>query len=322
MDRDERGFKSGKCNQAVALATAMLMATLMSMPLAQAGAFDDLTRNVTQSVSDAARRGVDSVSNGISSAVSKATTPSAEAAPAANAPSAVAGPTLPGSNGCLKVKTRGDVSDLTNTCTTPTWLLYNWGSDACMQQNISPARSIIIPTAATIRGVCHNFTDPTSGPGQCACKAGNSIAEAGSTPTATEAKAGQDKLAKGVADFHKQCVTNSQLNGLHDCECLTEGYRQRAIRTASTTILPSKEQNELLQTCPASQQVTKAWVFQTCDDYMQHKRSDHVEFCSCTGERFATQYRASPLNNMRAINALKTEAMKACGLADQSHNVR
>lgn len=144
--------------------------------------------------------------------------------------------------------------------------------------------------------------------------------EAGATPTAAGAKVAPDKLAKGVADFHTQCMNSSQLNGLHECECLTEGYRERATRSGST-ILSMKDQNALLQTCPASHEVTKAWVFQSCDAYMQHNRSDHVEFCNCTGDTFATRFRASPLSGLRQIEALRKESMLGCGLADKSHNL-
>lgn len=320
MQKGTGGLESGKRNLAVALAWALSTALLMSSSLAHAGAFDDFTKSVTQSVSDAARKGVDSVSEGISSAVGKATTPTTEAAPApASAP---AGATVPGSNQCLKINPRGDVSDLTNTCAVSVWILFTWiPRDGCVQEIVPPGQSRILATAAKIHGVCRHDTYPIKGPDQCGCKAGDSIAEAGSTPTAAAVKSGQDKLAKGVADFHTQCVNSSQLNGLHECECLTEGYRQRATRSGST-ILSMKDQNELLQTCPASHEVTKAWVFKSCDDFMQHKRSDHVEFCNCTGDHFANKVRVTPPFNLRQTEALRKESMQACGLADTSHNLR
>jgi len=306
----------------VAMQTVGLILLLASMPL-RAGMLDDITRNVSESVSNATRKGVDSISQSVSSAIDKATTPAADAAPAdGQVAGAQAGATVAGSNQCLKINPRGDVSDLTNTCAVPVWIMFTWQPrDGCVQEILGPRQSRIMATAAKIHGVCRNETYPIKGPGQCGCKAGDSIAEAGSTPTAAATKVGQDKLAKGVADFHSQCLNTSQLNGLHECECLTEGYRQRATRSGST-ILPMKDQNELLQTCPASHEVTKAWVFQSCDGFMQHKRSDHVEFCNCTGDNFATRFRANPLNNLRQIEALRKESMQSCGLADTSHNLR
>ncbi|HCS41835.1 MAG TPA: hypothetical protein DIW52_03265 [Pseudomonas sp.] len=307
----------------VAMQTIGLILLLASTPL-RAGMLDDITRNVSDSVSNATRKGIDSLGQGVSSAIDKATTPAAEATPApaaAEVASVPAGATVPGSNQCLKINPRGDVSDFTNTCAIPVWIVFTWQPrDGCVQEIVGPGQSRIMATAAKIHGVCRNETYPIKGPGQCGCKAGDSIAEAGSTPTAAAVKAGQDKLAKGVADFHTQCVNSSQLNGLHECECLTEGYRQRATRSGST-ILSMKDQNELLQTCPASHEVTKAWVFQSCDAFMQHKRSDHVEFCNCTGDYFATKFRATPLFGLRQIEALRKESMQACGLADKSHNL-
>jgi hypothetical protein len=200
-----------------------LILLLASAPL-RAGMLEDITRNVSDSVSNATRKGVDSLSQSVSSAIDKATTPADETAPA-------------------------------------------------------------------------------------------------TAPAAAATQAGQDKLAKGVTDFHKQCVNSSQLNGLHECECLTEGYRQRATRSGST-ILSMQDQNELLATCPASHEVTKAWVFQSCDAFMQHKRSDHVGFCNCTGDRFATRANANPPITLRQTEAMRKEAMQSCGLADTSHNLR
>lgn len=208
-----------------------LILLLASAPL-RAGMLEDITRNVSDSVSNATRKGVDSLSQSVSSAIDKATTPADETAPAT------------------------------------------------------------APAASAAGG-----------------------------PTAAATQAGQDKLAKGVTDFHKQCVNSSQLNGLHECECLTEGYRQRATRSGST-ILSMQDQNELLATCPASHEVTKAWVFQSCDAFMQHKRSDHVEFCNCTGDRFATRANANPPITLRQTEAMRKEAMQSCGLADTSHNLR
>jgi len=298
-----------------AMQTIGLILLLASTPLS-AGMLDDITRNVSDSVSNATRKGIDSLGQGVSSAIDKATTPAAEGA------STPAGATVPGSNQCLKINPRGDVSDVTNTCAVPVWIVFTWiPRDGCVQEIMPPGQSRILATAAKIHGVCRNETYPIKGPGQCGCKAGDSIAEAGSTPTVAAVKAGQDKLAKGVADFHTQCVNSSQLNGLHECECLTEGYRQRATRSGST-ILSMKDQNELLQTCPASHEVTKAWVFQSCDAFMQHKRSDHVEFCNCTGDYFATKVRTTPNVTLRQTEALRKESMQACGLADQSHNLR
>lgn len=64
-----------------------------------------------------------------------------------------------------------------------------------------------------------------------------------------------------------------------------------------------------------------AGVYKSYDDYMQHVCSDHAQFYGCSADRFATQFRARPDSNLRKVEALRHESMKACGLADQSHNL-
>ena len=68
------------------------------------------------------------------------------------------------------------------------------------------------------------------------------------------------------------------------------------------------------ETCPASKDTTYSWIYRSCDDYMQHKRSDHAAFCACTAERFSSTYLSHPNSNLRKVEALRRDSMKACGL--------
>lgn len=58
-----------------------------------------------------------------------------------------------------------------------------------------------------------------------------------------------------------------------------------------------------------------------CRRHFQHVRSDHAQFCGCTADNFATQFRARPNSAVHKVEALRKESMIACGLADQSHNL-
>jgi len=174
MHKSKGGFESGKRNLAVALACVISMASVMSSSLAHAGAFDDLTKSVTQSVSDAARRGVDSVSDGISSTVTKATTPTAEAAPASGAAAVPTG--VPGSGPCYSTKFVNPVIHVTNTCSYPIWVLWKSNQEKiCKQTNVDPGKFRPIPAKIGIFGVCRSRTNITAAAGRCECAAGDEV---------------------------------------------------------------------------------------------------------------------------------------------------
>jgi hypothetical protein len=131
----------------------------------------------------------------------------------------------------------------------------------------------------------------------------------------------QDQIDKGAKGYYDNCaIHTTYLRNLHDCNCLTEGYKQIATAKRSTQLSP-EEQNRIGQTCPAPKATTYAWVYKTCDDYMQHVRTDHAEFCGCTAEHFSTTFQSQPNSKLRKVEALRAESMKACGLADRSHNI-
>ncbi|MFM0198728.1 hypothetical protein PQR53_02465 [Paraburkholderia fungorum] len=131
----------------------------------------------------------------------------------------------------------------------------------------------------------------------------------------------QDQIDKGAKAYYDNCaIHTTYLRNLHDCNCLTEGYKQAATARRSTQ-LSTEDQYRIGQTCPAPKATTYAWVYKTCDDYMQHVRTDHAEFCGCTAERFSSTFQSQPNSNLRKVEALRAESMKACGLADRSHNL-
>lgn len=130
----------------------------------------------------------------------------------------------------------------------------------------------------------------------------------------------QAQIDTEVEQFHRNCTTsNAYLRSLHDCECLTRGERT-ALETNRSTQPTTDQKYQLGQTCPAAKKVTYDWVYKSCDDYFQHNRTDHVQFCGCTAERFSTSFGAHPNSNLRMVEALRRESMQACGLSDRSHN--
>jgi hypothetical protein len=168
------GFESGTRQLAVVVASALSMAALMIPSPAHAGALDDFTRNVTQSVSDAARRGVDSVSNGISSAVGKAAAPATEPAPAPGAAPVPAG--VPASGPCYSTKFVDPVIHVTDTCSYPIWVLWKSNQEKiCKQTDIDPGRFRPIPAKIGIFGVCRSRTNITAAAGRCECAAGDEV---------------------------------------------------------------------------------------------------------------------------------------------------
>jgi hypothetical protein len=125
-----------------------------------------------------------------------------------------------------------------------------------------------------------------------------------------------------VQEYHDNCtISNAYMRSLHDCECLTRGVR-RALEARQSTQPSSDQQDQLRLTCPAAKQVTYAWVYKSCEDYYQHTRTDHLQFCNCTAERFSTSFGARPNSNLRMVEALRKDSMLVCGIRDRSHNTR
>ena len=121
-------------------------------------------------------------------------------------------------------------------------------------------------------------------------------------------------IEKSIAVYSRNCTTTGMYLGyLHDCECLTQGARKVLEAKGRSQVSP-EDQAQLGQTCPAAKNVTYDWVYQTCDGYMKSVRSDHGEFCACTAEHFAVAFRSHPNSNLRKVEALKAESMKACSL--------
>lgn len=165
-------------------------------------------------------------------------------------------------------------------------------------------------------------TQPETGAGQRAQAAappptaGGASVAAGSAPGPMPArgKATPEQIEAAVAKYHDNCaVHTTYLRNMHDCECLTRGARE-ALTARKSVVVSVEEQYQLGQTCAAPKETIYAWVYQTCDDYMQHKRTDHTQFCACTGNRFSDAFRASPNSNLRKVEALRAASMKACGL--------
>lgn len=122
------------------------------------------------------------------------------------------------------------------------------------------------------------------------------------------------------SDYEQCAIHTTYLKNLHDCTCRSEAYKQ-VLNAKRSKTLSQEELNQRGQICPAPKATTYAWVYQTCDDFMQHKRTDHAQFCGCTAERFSSTFHERPDSNLRKVEALRKNSMVACGLSDKSHNI-
>lgn len=133
-------------------------------------------------------------------------------------------------------------------------------------------------------------------------------------PMPARGKATPEQIDAAVAKYHDNCAIHTDyLRNMHDCDCLSRGAREMLMARKSV-VVSTEEQYQLGQTCAAPKETIYAWVYKTCNDYMQHQRADHAQFCGCTADRFSNSFRASPNSNLRKVEALRRDSMKACGL--------
>jgi hypothetical protein len=121
-----------------------------------------------------------------------------------------------------------------------------------------------------------------------------------------------------ISGYEQDCRANYMLSSLHDCACLSAGYRSEVVRTGSFNRAGAGKL--LLATCPAPRSSIYDWANQSCTDYVQHVRSDWEGFCACASNNFADAYLAKPLGQLREIEALRNKSYEACGLGERSHN--
>jgi len=156
----------------------LLAVVLFGCAGVNAGTWDDLTRNVTKSVSDAASQGVDAVTKGVTSTINGSASQTPDQAPVTPQSTHSAPPAgglrlnAPGSIDCLKVQPApDDKAMLTNTCPSEILVLISPSltAQSCLQFKVSPdkASRVAYGSNGVVRAVCHNKA--TSGAIHCKC---------------------------------------------------------------------------------------------------------------------------------------------------------
>lgn len=167
MSTRDAGIESVNCKPLRALFALVCAMALFYPALVNAGAWDDLTRNVTKSVSDAASKGVDAVTKGVSSTIDGSSSQPAGQAPSvpqSTTSAPVAGGlrlNAPGSTDCLSVKPAADnKAMLTNNCSSEIVVLIapTTTANSCLQFNIAPAKTnrVAYGNNGVVRAVCHS----------------------------------------------------------------------------------------------------------------------------------------------------------------------
>lgn len=147
---------------------ALVYAMALLCPVSvNAGTWDELTNNITKSVSDAASKGVDAVSKGVSSAIDGSSSQATGQAP--NVPqSTTSAPVTgglrlnaPGSTDCLRVQPAADdKAMLTNTCGSEIVVLISPmpNAQSCLQFKIAPDKTnrVAYGNNGVVRAVCHS----------------------------------------------------------------------------------------------------------------------------------------------------------------------
>jgi hypothetical protein len=142
-------------------------------------------------------------------------------------------------------------------------------------------------------------------------------AQSGVLPGPHEAPHSAQAVEQEVSGYEQDCRASYMMSSLHDCACLSAGYRSEVARTG--TFNRAGANQSLLATCPAPRPSIYDWANQSCTDHVQHVRSDWQGFCACASNKFADEYLAKPLGKPREIEALRKQSYDACGLGDRSH---
>ena len=119
-------------------------------------------------------------------------------------------------------------------------------------------------------------------------------------------------MEEELAKFQSSCMRNPYLSSLHDCACLTAGYRKAAADVGATSRKDGII-NSLMTTCPAQKEVIYNYRFRVCNDYLQHVQADHEQVCACASDRFANEAYARPAATLRESEALAKSTLLACG---------
>lgn len=142
-------------------------------------------------------------------------------------------------------------------------------------------------------------------------------AQSGALPGSHQAPHSAQAVEQEIGGYEQECRANYMMSSLHDCACLSAGYRSEVARTGSFNRAGASQ--SLLAACPAPRSSIYDWANQSCTDYVQHLRSDWQGFCACASNNFADEYLAKPLGTLREIEALRKQSYDACGLDDRSH---
>jgi hypothetical protein len=144
-------------------------------------------------------------------------------------------------------------------------------------------------------------------------------AQGGVVPGSHQDPHSAQAVEQEIGGYEQECRANYMMSSLHDCACLSAGYRSEVARTG--TFNRAGASQSLLATCPAPRSSIYDWANQSCTDYVQHLRSDWQGFCACASNNFADAYLAKPLGTLREIEALRKQSYDACGLGDRSHKL-
>lgn len=144
-------------------------------------------------------------------------------------------------------------------------------------------------------------------------------ARSGVLPESHEAPHSAQAIEQEIGGYEQDCRANYMMSSLHDCACLSAGYRSAVARTG--TFNRAGASQSLPASCPAPRPSIYDWANQSCTDDVQHLRSDWQGFCACASNKFADEYLAKPLGTLREIEALRKQSYDACGLDDRSHKL-
>ena len=149
----------------------------------------------------------------------------------------------------------------------------------------------------------------------CDCPAGSEI-DLGKSPRVQATRAIQDASPQERKEVEAACIANDRQSHLLSCGCLADAVG--TMRGAGST---GPWQNLVLTAadkCPAARSTISDYTFVSCDDYMKDRRTDHEQFCRCSGDKTADDFIAKPDHKLSAFENIRRQSLVACGIANKS----
>lgn len=179
----------------------------------------------------------------------------------------------------------------------------------------TPAAPEATGTPATAPGATQQPQTATSSMPAAPIGDGLKLSTKPSGPEAVPPKDIPDVLMAEMKDVESSCEKNYFYSSFHDCKCIAVKFIDARMKSDPSTT-KDRVFNSISNECVDEAGVA-GYIYRSCGDYMQHKRTDYVDFCKCTANKVAASFAKTPVMSLRVVESLRRQAFIDCGIRDK-----